>query len=211
MLLGILPYVLTNFRRLAMADLLASLEAGFNERTNVGAASRLRNQVVVIDKFMADQRQADFPLSSPNSSSQGPQNSHSLPHTQSLFAQSIPSHGLANTRNSPRHQRNTVNLSSVSDANIDPSLQSTALPQGPATINPSTGAMPGGIYQTVEGAGANAFDYPTSATVPGGVNGMGGINGGAVGDDQFQFQIPPELLEGWPWPFDMPSGGFGGF
>lgn len=29
-------------------------------------------------------------------------------------------------------------------------------------------------------------------------------------NDQLQFQIPPELLEDWPWPFDITQG-FGGF
>lgn len=29
-------------------------------------------------------------------------------------------------------------------------------------------------------------------------------------NDQLQFQIPPELLEDWPWPFDMTQG-LGGF
>jgi hypothetical protein len=162
-----------------MADLLASLEAGFDERTNVGAASRLRNQVIIIDKFMADQRHAEL--------------------HQDPFSQSIPNHGLPKTRStrnqSMTHQRNIPNLSSVSDANIDPSLQSTA----PPTIKPSTGAGVEEIHQSV---GAPGFDYTTN----GAVNGVGGMNG-APGDEQFQFQIPPELLEGWPWPT---GAGFGG-
>jgi hypothetical protein len=166
-----------------MADLLASLEAGFNERTHVGAASRLRNQVLIIDKFMADQREADFPL---------PQDASSQP---------IPSHCLPNTRNTRNTKRNVSSLSSASDANIDPSLQSTG---SPTTINPSTGVTSGGVYHTV---GAPAFDYGTN----GAVNNVGGMNGGAPGDELFLFQIPPELLEGWPWPFDATGGGFGGF
>jgi hypothetical protein len=38
-------------------------------------------------------------------------------------------------------------------------------------------------------------------------NNMSGMPGG---EDQFQFQLPPELLEDWPWPFDMTQG-FGAF
>jgi hypothetical protein len=36
------------------------------------------------------------------------------------------------------------------------------------------------------------------------------MSGMAVGGDQFQFQLPPKLLEDWPWPFDMTQG-FGTF
>jgi hypothetical protein len=76
----------------------------------------------------------------------------------------------------------------VTDANIDPSLQ-------------AGGPEAGGMYQ----AGASAFDYASG--VNGVVAGVQAVNGA---DEQFQFQIPPELLEGWPWPFDT-GRGFAGF
>lgn len=86
----------------------------------------------------------------------------------------------------------------MSDANIDPSLQA-------ATISPTTGALSGGMYQTVS-APCGAFNYPATSSS---MNGMGGMNGAAATVDG-QFQIPPELLEGWPWPFDASNGGGGG-
>jgi hypothetical protein len=44
--------------RLAMADLLASLEVGMTR--TVGATQRLRSQVEWIDEYMATQRQQEF-------------------------------------------------------------------------------------------------------------------------------------------------------
>jgi hypothetical protein len=41
----------------------------------------------------------------------------------------------------------------------------------------------------------------------GNANNMSGMAGSG---DQFQFQLPPELLEDWTWPFDMTQG-FGTF
>lgn len=170
-----------------MADLLASLETSFNERTNVGAASRLRNQVLIIDKFMADQRQTDNPFAPPTTS----QTQENI----SAFSQPIPPHHLGR----PPGQRNIPALSSVSDANIDPSLQSTT---PPTTMNMSIGGAAGVVYQTV---GTSGFGFGENGTV----NGIGRMNGAAE-DEHLQFQIPPELLEGWPWPFDTTGVGFGG-
>lgn len=42
------------------------------------------------------------------------------------------------------------------------------------------------------------------------IGNQGGISGIAGSGDQFQFQLPPELLKDWPWPFDMTQG-FGTF
>ena len=58
--------------------------------------------------------------------------------------------------------------------NIDPSLQGTGLP-----------------VSGVGGFAPNAFGFPP------GVNGMGG------GQEQFQFQVPLELREGYPWNFNI--------
>jgi hypothetical protein len=77
-------------------------------------------------------------------------------------------------------------------------------------MDASTSVGAGGIYQTTAAPG-NAFDFSTGSTVPQSVNSMGGINGAGTGDEQLHFQIPPELLEGWPWPFDVNSGVFGAF
>jgi hypothetical protein len=194
-----------------MADLLASLEAGFSERTHIGAAFRLRNQILVIDKFIADQRKINFPLPQPTPSSHRP--TQNLSRGQNPFSRPIPTHALPNVRNTPNsatHNRSIIaRLSSVNDANIDPALQSVASPSGAATINPTTGPMSGGMYQTGIGPDGT-FDYLARSTVPGDMNGTGGMNVAAVGE-QFQFQIPAELLKDWPWPFHVPSGRFGGF
>jgi len=71
-------------------------------------------------------------------------------------------------------------VTSVNNVNIDPSLQATA-----------------GFHQNPA-----SFDYTGHVAAVAGIEGMGG--------DQFRFQIPPELLEGWPWPSGL-SQGFGGF
>jgi hypothetical protein len=47
----------------------------------------------------------------------------------------------------------------------------------------------------------NPYDYTNPMNA---VNGMSGPP-----EDQFLFQLPPELLADWPWSFDM-SQGFGG-
>lgn len=73
----------------------------------------------------------------------------------------------------------------VTDSVTDPSLQST-----PATVN---------LYPTP----GNDFDF--KGNFP-----SDGIDSMSESQGQFQFQLPPELLEGWPWPFDM-SHPFGGF
>lgn len=188
-----------------MADVIASLEAGFNERTHVGAASRLRNQILAIDNFMAEQRKADILLSQSSSSSQA------LPQTQNLI---LSNYGLPNHRTEVNFEKNAT--PSVSDANIDPSLQ--AVP-----INPTTGALSGAMYQTVSAPG-NAFDFPAISSSMNGMSGLNAVAGaqssssmdamatmnGANGFTELQFQIPPELLEGWPWHFDASNGGGGG-
>lgn len=134
---------------LSMADLLSSLEVGMTRA--VGAASRIRTQITVIEDYMKTHRQQDTMTSNPTYSKQV--------------------------------------LSAVENPNIDPSLQvSTVMPN---------------MYQQPQS------DFSFKGDFTSGVEGMSaGMEQSA--DDQFQFQLPPELLEGWPWPFDM-SHGFGGF
>jgi hypothetical protein len=132
-----------------MADLLSSLEVGMTRA--VGAASRIRTQITVIEDYMKTQRQLDISTSNPTYSKQV--------------------------------------LSAIENPNIDPSLQVPAV-------------VPN-LYQQPQS------DFNFKGDFTSGVEGMNsGI--GPSSDDQFQFQLPPELLEGWPWPFDM-SHGFGGF
>jgi hypothetical protein len=65
--------------------------------------------------------------------------------------------------------------------NIDPTLQNAGLPDGIA----GTAFAP------------NSYDFtPQNA-----VNRLGG-----AGEEQFQFQVPPELLEGFPWNLDIAHG-----
>lgn len=128
-----------------MADLLSSLENGMTRV--VGAASRIRSQISMIEDYMKTQRQQDLAASNP---------------------------GYLKT-----------DTSAVTNPNIDPSLQ--------APLNVA------GLYQP-----QNTFGF--KGDFASGVEGMNvGIN--QPGDDQFQ--LPPELLEGWPWPFGM-SQGFSG-
>jgi hypothetical protein len=61
--------------------------------------------------------------------------------------------------------------------NIDPNLQNAEMSDG-ATGFPT-----------------NPYEFPP------GVNGMSG-----AADEQFQFQVPAELLEGFPWNFDIAQG-----
>jgi hypothetical protein len=160
---------------LEMANLLASLEAGFNEPTNLGASSRLQNQVCQIDKYMFDQRQAKF-------------------RAQSAFAQPLSHHG-------------TSNVPMMRNANIDPVLQATS-----GTISSSKGALsgPGSIYQAM--GATNKFDYSTSLRA-GSVYISGRMNEApVVAEGLSVFQIPHELLDGWPGRIDNSTGaeGFGG-
>jgi hypothetical protein len=74
--------------------------------------------------------------------------------------------------------------SSISN-NVEPSLRSNAAGIHQEQHSPSQ-AQPTETYGFV-----------------GNANNMSGMAGGG---DQFQFQLPPELLEDWPWPFDMTQG-----
>ncbi|KAE8450522.1 hypothetical protein EG329_006253 [Mollisiaceae sp. DMI_Dod_QoI] len=71
--------------------------------------------------------------------------------------------------------------------NIDPSLQEAGIPE----VN--------GFQAT-----ANPYDYTNPATVAVSV-GPGAMSVMGPQDEQFM-QLPPELLEGWPWPLDMSQG-----
>jgi hypothetical protein len=68
------------------------------------------------------------------------------------------------------------------NSNIDPSLQD---PHGNNSYPPST----------------NPYNYP-------GVSAVNSMGMGTAADGQFQ--LPPELLEGWPWPADITQGLSGG-
>lgn len=73
---------------------------------------------------------------------------------------------------------------------IDPSLR----PEGP-------GHQAEQQEQSWQTQAPDSYGYLANPTGIGGLNGTG---------EQFRFQLPPELLEGWPWPFDI-SQGFGTF
>lgn len=81
--------------------------------------------------------------------------------------------------------------------------------QGPSASNNverSLRSNAAGIHQEQQHSPWQA--QPTEAYgFVGNTNNISGMTG--VGD-QFQFQLPPELLEDWPWPFDMTQG-FGTF
>ena len=70
-------------------------------------------------------------------------------------------------------------------------------------IDPSLRADDAGLQhgQPWQPEAPDSYGYLVNST------GMGDLNGTG---EQFQFQLPPELLEGWPWPFDT-SQGFGTF
>jgi hypothetical protein len=69
-------------------------------------------------------------------------------------------------------------------------------------VEPSLRSNAAGIHQEQQHSSWQA--QPTEAYgFVGNTNNMGGM-GGSGG--QFQFQLPPELLEDWPWPFDMTQG-----
>jgi len=150
-----------------MADLLDSLEVGITR--NVGAASRLRNQIATIDAYMTAQRHHDLVTNGP----------------------AYPQGTLPNPPLSMNHEPNP---------NIDPNLQNV--------VPPVTLATSANVSAPAESFGPhNPFDYSAAGT-SNSVNGLAGPS-----DDQLQFQIPPELLENFPWPLDMSQGwmqGFGG-
>jgi hypothetical protein len=84
-------------------------------------------------------------------------------------------------------------------------IYSQAAVQVPMTdsIDPSLRAEDAGLQQeqSWQSQTPDSYGYLTNSTGIGDLNGTG---------DQFQFQLPPELLEGWPWPFDITQG-FGTF
>lgn len=73
---------------------------------------------------------------------------------------------------------------------------STTLPVPIDSINPRIGAMEIDPLQEThwQSEPSDAYQYI----------------GDGVGGDEFLFQLPPELLEGWPWISDIPMG-FGSF
>jgi hypothetical protein len=165
-----------------MADLLASLEIGITR--TVGAASRLRSQITNIDTYMSTQRQQD---SHNHHFSGGSTTTYPNPH--SLTGQS-------------HHANNAYSVKTeLPNPNIDPALQNS-IPTS------STGSIPNGAD-----AFQSPYDYTNAAsnTSAGSVNGVSRMGGQQVTDDGFQFQLPPELLEGWPWNFDFTQGFGGGF
>lgn len=136
-----------------MADLLSSLEIGMTR--TVGAASRIRTQISIIEEYMDAQRQPDFA---------------GLSASNSAYSKQVP-------------------LPAATNPNIDPSLQNTA---GAADLYQQTRNdvdFKGELASGIDGTNVSISQSPS---------------------DQFQFQLPPELLEGWPWPFDM-SHGIGSF
>lgn len=89
----------------------------------------------------------------------------------------------------PNHQiASSSSISSTSSSNNNPNIDPNLQGAGPGSA----------VYGTL--ANSNPYDY----------TGTGGVNINGTVDEQFQFQLPPELLEGWPWPFNIVQG-FGGF
>jgi hypothetical protein len=165
---------------LAMADLLASLEVGMTR--NVGATQRLRDHIGRIDEYMAQQRQQESMYYQPH-----PNGNAQQPHGQPPMP---------------------------SDPSIDPSLQGQ---RGDDPSSQQPHGLPSDQWQPSHGqgqpqpqdGGVPQFGYLPSNGVG---DPLGGVNGAVslAPDGGFQFQLPPELLEGWPWPFDI-SQGFGTF
>lgn len=89
------------------------------------------------------------------------------------------------------------NVMSLSNSNVDPALQNLPAPQNQG-----------------QWKGSNMYDYGTGMS--GGMNHgiMNGVLPGEWGEvrnnDQFHFQVPPELLQNLPWSFDIGQG-FGTF
>lgn len=81
---------------------------------------------------------------------------------------------LATLTSNPAYSKQEL-AEEAENPNIDPVLQ-------------EPGDIPGQYQQPQN-------DFQFKGEFPAGLN-------PSEGDDQFQFQLPPELLEGWPWPFD---------
>lgn len=87
-------------------------------------------------------------------------------------------------------------------------MYSQAVAQAPMTDSIDPSLRPGGPglqaeqqEQSWQTQASDSYSYLANPTGIGDLSGTG---------EQFQFQLPPELLEGWPWPFDI-SQGFGTF
>ena len=83
--------------------------------------------------------------------------------------------------------QNTYNVSQHQNPNIDPTLQSGNSSNSSELNN----GIP--LY-------SNAYAYSNADVNAGSVNGMTSI--GSTDQGGSQFQVPAELLEGWPWVHD---------
>jgi hypothetical protein len=161
-----------------MADLLSGLELSLH--FTAGASERLRAHVERIDVYMQTARYR-----------QGMQ--HQQQHHQQTVAQAAytnaPSSSVAGNNINAQQQQPQIarTMSSEMDDRPRGKFSNGLLGPGDRIIVDTGGMM-----------GPSAMTTATTASVNVGTD-QGFLDLGG----EFEFQIPPELLEDWPWPFDL--------